>query len=81
MTAAILAHLLDGEAGTFFSRAETSPLDLPDSDLLASFKDMPIVVLVDKVSSGEPERLGRAGSSSRPVVRRSWARRRRGRRT
>ena len=57
VTVAILAHLLDGDAGTFYSRAQTQPLTLPASDLLATFKDMPIVVLTDKDSSGEPERL------------------------
>jgi carboxyl-terminal processing protease len=57
VTAAIVSHLLDGNAGTFYSRADTTPMELPKSDLLASFKDLPIVVLVDKVSSGEPERL------------------------
>ena len=57
VTVGIIAHLLDGEAGTFFTRAETSPLELPESELLDTFKDIPIVVLVDEDSSGEPERL------------------------
>ena len=57
VTVGIIAHLLDGEAGTFYSRAETSPLELPESDLLDTFKDIPIVVLVNEDSSGEPERL------------------------
>lgn len=57
VTAGILAHLLEGDAGTFYSRNETTPLVLPDSELLSTFKDLPIVVLLDKDSSGEPERL------------------------
>lgn len=57
VTAGILSHLLDGDAGTFYSRLETTPLELPDSELLRSFKDLPIVVLLDEDSAGEPERL------------------------
>ena len=57
VTGGIIAHLIDGEAGMFYSRAETSPLELPESDLLDTFKDIPIVVLVNEDSSGEPERL------------------------
>lgn len=57
VTAAVVSHLLDGPAGTFYSRTDTTPLELPKSDLLSTFKDIPIVVLVDKDSAGEPERL------------------------
>lgn len=57
VTAGILSHLLEGDAGTFYSRLETTPLELPDSELLRSFKDLPIVVLLDEDSAGEPERL------------------------
>jgi carboxyl-terminal processing protease len=57
VTAGILSHLLEGDAGTFYSRLETTPLALPDSDLPRSFKDLPIVVLLDEDSAGEPERL------------------------
>jgi carboxyl-terminal processing protease len=57
VTAGILSHLLEGDAGTFYSRLETTPLELPESELLRSFKDLPIVVLLDADSAGEPERL------------------------
>jgi len=57
VTLGLLSHLMEGDAGALYSRAESAPIELLDSDLVGRLGTLPIVVLVDEGSIGEAERL------------------------
>ncbi len=57
VTLGLLSHLMEGDAGALYSRAESAPIELLDSDLVGRLGALPVVILVDEGSIGEAERL------------------------
>jgi C-terminal peptidase prc len=43
----LLAHVVEGEVGAFYSQDKTSPLSITPSQLYPALRDLPLVVLVD----------------------------------
>ncbi len=57
VTVALLSHLMTGDAGALYTRIESAPIELPESDLVDALGDVPLAILVDELTIGEAERL------------------------
>lgn len=57
ITLALMSSLITGTGGSLWSRLEDAPVELPESDLVGTLGTVPLVILVDKESMGEAERL------------------------
>jgi C-terminal peptidase prc len=51
----LLAHVVEGEVGAFYSQGKTAPLLITPSQLYPALKDLPLVVLVDRETESYAE--------------------------